>query len=131
MKNQKKTTWFGKDPETGKWYGAGWEIIGYIPTTKTNYLINLSISSLISLAMIYVNYTHNHNSVTRDFLVQSTGLGIITFFCTYRIIEFLLTGKCIWRIFDVSEGEPAIIEGLGYAIILIFLFLLVGGYINV
>ena len=80
------------------------EINLYIKTTLKNHLINLAISLLISLIPLLYH---------KFFLMSTRGqiyyiLGFIpSFFFSYRLIEYLQTGKHIHNIYYVDDKTQA------------------------
>jgi len=63
----------------------------YVRTSKKNYAINLLVSSLIAIYFFVYDYFILNNKFFAKVLVIS----YVLFLVTYRIMEYLLTGKII------------------------------------
>lgn len=64
---------------------------GYIPTSRRNYLLNLRISTIMTLLgcfLYYITYSK------LDFFFVFFNFCLFLF--TFRIVEYLLTKKIIW-----------------------------------
>ncbi len=92
----------------------------YIKTTRKKYVINFTVSSIISFSIFTLFYLKSKS------VFGSVIFFLLVFLPSFRLMEYIFTRKSIWRyFFHVQEGETALFSAVTELIIVCFLFFLV------
>lgn len=90
--------------------------VWYIKTTKENYAINLAVSLSVALLFDMIAFIKTKS------LFVVIGLPTPIFYLSFRAIEYFLTGKHIWKIWEVDEGDVAAMGAVSEVILLLVAF---------
>ena len=109
--------------EKDKGYNSGLERGFYVKMSIKKYLINLLTNAVF--ASIFIGYLLSINKFASN-TVQYSIVFLFIFFIGFRLMEYLLTGKTISRLFYVEQGNVASIYFIVYLVLLgVIIFTLV------